>query len=55
MLPFVSGMGLGEADAGCGAGITKAPGNGFKQDPGDPTRAEPVPGNPDTGLRQGYA
>ena len=26
-----------EAEAGCGAGITKAAENGFKEDSGDPT------------------
>ena len=34
--PFVGGMGLGEADAGCGGGITKTPGSGFKQASDDP-------------------
>ena len=37
--PSVNGMGAGETEAGCGAGITKAAENGFKQDSGDPTLA----------------
>ena len=53
--PSVSGMGAGEADAGCGAGITKAAENGFKQDSGDPTRAIGSAWNPFPRLRQGYA
>ena len=53
--PSVRGMGVGEADAGCGAGITKAAGNGFKQDSGDPTRAKVSTGHPVIELRQGYA
>ena len=53
--PSVSGMGAGEAEAGCGAGITKAAENGFKQDSGDPTRALDTARNPGTELRQGYA
>ena len=51
----MSGMGVGEADAGCGAGITKAAEIGFKQDSGDPTRALDAPMNLGTELRQGYA
>ncbi len=53
--PPVSGMGAGEAEAGCGAGITKAAENGFKQDSGDPTRAIGSAWNPFPRLRQGYA
>jgi len=53
--PFVSGMGAGEAEAGCGAGITKAAEIGFKQDSGDPTRVLYTARNPGTELRQGYA
>ena len=37
---FVREMGLGEANAGFGGGITKAAGNGFGQDSGDQTRAQ---------------
>ena len=55
MHPSVRGMGVGEADAGCGAGITKAAEKDFKQDSGDPTRAMVSSMNPDTGLRQGCA
>ncbi|GAA6281638.1 hypothetical protein F180042I2_40210 [Enterocloster bolteae] len=51
----MSGMGAGEADAGCGAGITKAAEIGFKQDSGDPTRVLYTARNPGTELRQGYA
>ena len=46
--------GAGEAEAGCGAGITKAAENGFKQDSGDPTRAIGSAWNPFPRLRQGY-
>ncbi|WP_320952811.1 hypothetical protein [Enterocloster bolteae] len=52
--PSVTGMGAGEAEAGCGAGITKAAENGFKQDSGDPTRAIGSAWNPFPRLRQGY-
>ena len=45
----------GETEAGCGAGITKAAENGFKQDSGDPTRAIGSAWNPFPRLRQGYA
>ena len=51
----MSGMGAGEAEAGCRAGITKAAEIGFKQDSGDPTRALDTARNPGTELRQGYA
>lgn len=47
--------GAGETEAGCGAGITKAAENGFKQDSGDPTRAIGSAWNPFPRLRQGYA
>ena len=47
--------GGGPAEAGCGAGITKAAENGFKQDSGDPTRAIGSAWNPFPRLRQGCA
>ncbi|MFQ7876627.1 hypothetical protein [Enterocloster sp.] len=47
--------GAGETEAGCGAGITKAAENGFKQDSGDPTRAIGSAWNPFPKLRQGCA
>ena len=53
--PFVGGMGLGEADAGCGGGITKTPGSGFKQASDDPNSRLSASMNPGTGLRHGYA
>ena len=53
--PSVSGMGLGEADAGCGGGITKTPESGFKQASGDPNSRVDIIRNIVTGLRHGYA
>ena len=53
--PPVTGWGGGLAEAGCGAGITKAAENGFKQYSGDPTRAIGSAWNPFPRLRQGCA